>query len=201
VNSHFPRRSLSREKDYFPRILILLVALSFGAFCRVQARLNDSTFRHVSTGKPAIGDYFGTRVFDPFRWMEAGPSNALLRVRESDGSVRTLLDPEVYRRGGQHAAIDYFEPSPDGTYVAVGVSLGGSEDSTLYFLDVSAGKALSEAISRTQYGWPSWRSDRKSLFYFRQQKLPSNAPTSGSRIYCVFSSLKTAPATYRNLAT
>jgi prolyl oligopeptidase len=136
-------------------------------FARIHAF--DSAVPEISGWRRA-----GDRIF----YLETAPgaSGAVLRVRESDGSVRTLLDPDVYKSGGQHASIDYFEPSPDGNYVAAGVSLGGSENSTLQFLDVATGNALPESISRTQYGWPSWRSDRKSLFYFRQQQLPPNAP-------------------------
>ena len=160
---------LKAQNEVTRRVLDKLAVPRASLLARIRAF--DSAVTTTSDWRRA-----GTRIF--YREITPGASNALLRVREPDGSVRTLLDPEVYRRGGQHAAIDYFEPSPDGTYVAVGVSLGGSEDSTLYFLDVSAGKALSEAISRTQYGWPSWRSDRKSFFYFRQQKLSSNAPPS-----------------------
>jgi prolyl oligopeptidase len=49
----------------------------------------------------------------------------------------------------------------------VGVSLGGSENSTLYVIDVSTGKLLPDVISRTQYGNPAWRADDKAFFYFR----------------------------------
>ena len=51
---------------------------------------------------------------------------------------------------GKHAAIDYFVPSPDGRYVAVGVSLGGSENSVLYVLETATGKRMTEAITRAQ---------------------------------------------------
>jgi prolyl oligopeptidase len=224
------------ERFQSGRITILIAALSLGAFSTVFP--NGSIARHSSAPKPAVDDYFGAKITDPFRWMEvgvsdprflsflnaqndatrrildafavprgrllariqafdsavpatsdwrrsgarifyretlSGASDALLRVREADGSVRTLLDPADYKNGEQHAAIDYFEPSPDGAYVAAGISLGGSENSTLYIVNVATGRALSDAISRTQYGWPCWRSDRKSLYYFRQQELPPNA--------------------------
>lgn len=221
--------------------LVFLIAESLVALERPQARgvLNDAPLGGYA--KPVTDDYFGTKIIDPYRWMEAGPSDphfvafmksqnqatqtalaklaiprakllsriqafdaattvtrdwvragtrifyretaphatdAVLRMRDSSGTVCTLLDPKDYKSDAKHAAIDYFVPSNDGIYVAVGVSLGGSEDSTLYIVDVANGKTLADAISRTQYGAPSWRSDGKSFFYFRQQKLPANAPAT-----------------------
>jgi prolyl oligopeptidase len=158
---------IKEQNNATRRILDRLAVSRARLFARIHAF--DSAVAATSDWRRAA-----SRIF----YLETAPgaSDAVLRVRESDGSIRTLLDPEIYKNGEQHASIDYFEPSPDGNYVAAGVSLGGSEDSTLHFLDVASGKVLPESISRTQYGWPSWRSDQKSLYYFRQQQLPPNAP-------------------------
>jgi prolyl oligopeptidase len=239
LSTHWLRCLSLVDKNHLRRTVILIIALGLSSFSNGQDGLNARASKSFVIQQPVTDDYFGTKIVDPFRWMEAGlsdphflefikgqdkatrrilnrlagpraklfarihafdsavaatsdwrragsrifyleiasgASDAVLRVRESGGLVRTLLDPETYKNGAQHASVDYFEPSPDGNYVAAGVSLGGSEDSTLYILDVASGKALPESISRAQYGWPSWRSDRKSLFYFRQKQLPANAP-------------------------
>ena len=89
--------------------------------------------------------------------------------------------------GGKHAAIDYFTPSPDGSYVAVGVSLGGSENSVLHVLEVSTGKLLPEAISRTEDGAPSRADDSKGFYFSRLQQMAPGAPAStkfdNNRVY------------------
>jgi prolyl oligopeptidase len=97
-------------------------------------------------------------------------------VRDAGGRTRTLLDPVSFDQNQSHAAINYFAPSPEGRYVAVGVSLGGSEDATLHIIDTAAAKLLPDAITRTQYAGPSWTPDSKALYYARLQKLAPGAP-------------------------
>jgi prolyl oligopeptidase len=209
------------------RFITLLIALGLGSYATAKPGQNSPGPKAYA--ESVTDDYFGTKITDPYRWMEAGSSNphflkflkaqnqatqnalaklavpraklltrirsydspvaaigswwragsrifyletppqatdAILRVRESTGIVRTLLDPKNYESGGQSAAIDYFAPSNDGAYVVVGVSLGGSENSTLHVVDVATAEPLPETIPRTQDGSPSWRSDGKSFFYF-----------------------------------
>ena len=100
-----------------------------------------------------------------------------LYVRSVVSNAETLLlDPNIGVAKGKHQSIDYFAVSPDGKYVAVGVSEGGSEESVMRILDTTSGNALPERIDRVEYGSPAWRGDSKSFFYNRFAKLAPGAP-------------------------
>ena len=118
---------------------------------------------------------------------EPGSDNRKLFVREGlKGTERLLIDPEKRSKEGQHVSIDYFTPSWDGTYVAAGLSVGGSENSTLEVLETKTGRTLPDRIDRAQFGAIAWRQNGKSFFYNRLAKLGPNAapigPMLGMRI-------------------
>ena len=122
-----------------------------------------------------------SRVLDRFFYLElpSGKSDYLLMTRAtSGGPSRLLLDPATLAEGGKHAAIDYYVPSPDGQYVAVGVSLGGSENSVLHVVETATGKLLSESISRAQEASPSWTDDSKGFYFARLQPMAQGAAAS-----------------------
>ncbi len=127
----------------------------------------------AGAGRVAGWQQAGGRIF--FEWLDPAGAFPVLRVRDLDGSVRTLLDPTQYADAKSHAAIDYFVPSLDGTHVAVGVALGGSENDTLRILETATGRVLPDAISRAQYASPAWREDGKSFYYGRLQAAPAGS--------------------------
>ncbi len=91
------------------------------------------------------------------------------------GKDRLLVDPDAV--GGSndaHAAIDWFAPSPDNKYLAYGVSVGGSEESTLSVKEVATGRDTGERITRTRFGPPGWTADNR-LVYNRLKALPAGA--------------------------
>jgi prolyl oligopeptidase len=90
---------------------------------------------------------------------------AVLAVREG-GSERVLLDPAALDPSGL-TSLDWWYPSPQGRFVAVGLSHGGDEHSTLHLLDVERFEMLGETIPDTRYCSLAWRPDEKAFYYTR----------------------------------
>ena len=195
----------------------------------------------VAAEKPVTEDFFGTRVTDPYRYMEdvADPAvadwmraqsayarqtldaipgrNKLLErlvalqgrraasvaaivetpgerlfylkrslggnvfkvyLREGfDGAERLLVDPEALQAAtGIPHAVNYFVPSWDGKYLAYGISAGGSEDASLYVIDVATGKQIGEPISRVPDGGVSWLPDNRTVAFRRLRAMNPGMP-------------------------
>jgi prolyl oligopeptidase len=81
-----------------------------------------------------------------------------------------LLDPQTRTANGVHFFFFFFQASPDGKLVAVGISPGGSENSVLHVLDASNGKEVGPNIERAQFGAVFWLPDNHSFFYNRLRK-------------------------------
>jgi prolyl oligopeptidase len=112
-----------------------------------------------------------------------------LYVREGLTGKETLLfDPEKFAKAaGKPFAINYYEPSQDGNYVACGLSAAGSEDAVIHVVETATGKEVDKPIDRAQFGGISWRPAGKSFFYNRLQKMEPGMPETEryqkSRVY------------------
>jgi prolyl oligopeptidase len=90
--------------------------------------------------------------------------SASVDVAGSAGAV--LIDP-ASAVDDAAAAIDWFEPSDDGRFVAFGMSEGGTENSVLRVLDVDAVAVLTEEIPNCRAASVSWRPDGSGFWYTR----------------------------------
>ncbi len=112
-----------------------------------------------------------------------------LYVRKGLTGPETLLfDPEKFAKAaGKPFAINYYEPSRDGSYVACGLSAAGSEDAVIHVLETATGKEVDQPIDRAQFGGISWCPDGKSFLYNRLQKMEPDMPETAryekSRVY------------------
>jgi prolyl oligopeptidase len=113
-------------------------------------------------------------------YFKQRPDDALPKFYHWDAVKDSLLiDPARHDgRNKQRASLTYCVPSPDGKHVAYGVAQGGSEETTIYVLDVADGKDLPEAIDRieTAYTEPQWLPDGSGFYYVRRRKLTPDAP-------------------------
>ncbi len=87
-------------------------------------------------------------------------------VEAVDGPGRVLIDP-ADASGAVTSAIDWYEPSPDGSLVAFGTSIGGDERSTLRVLAVASGDLLLDALPHTRAASVAWLPDATGFAYTR----------------------------------
>jgi len=105
----------------------------------------------------------GDKLF--FEQRPKGADNYKLFVRE-DGRDRLLIDPSAMTATGVgHFSLDWWEASPNGVYIAYGISKDGSEDSVLHIMTTADGKNLPETIANTQAAYPQWLDDGSGFFY------------------------------------
>lgn len=102
-------------------------------------------------------------------YLERAPEERqprLMRRRHGTGDPELVLDPNADHEAGL-VALDWYQPNPDGTRVAYGLSSNGDEWSTLYVRDMERGEALPVAIPRCRMSSVAWLPGAESFFYTR----------------------------------
>jgi prolyl oligopeptidase len=123
----------------------------------------------------------GGRLFYLLR--ERSGRQVKLAMRERlDAPEKLLVDPEVEaRRTGVPHAINWFVPSWDGRHVAYGLSAGGSEDASMYVVDVASGQLVGKPVPRVPEDGVSWLPDSRAIAFNQLRQL--NAEDAASETY------------------
>ena len=101
---------------------------------------------------------------------EGMQNQPVLYVRDGiDGPDRVLVDANQLAADGT-VALDWFQPSEGGKYVAYGTSAGGSEVSTLRVIETKTGTILPDTIERTRAASIAWLHDNSGFYYTRYPK-------------------------------
>jgi prolyl oligopeptidase len=115
--------------------------------------------------------YFYTR-------REGMQNQPILYVREktkdgltsgNDGPDRVLVDANQLAADGT-VALDWYQPSENGKYVAYGTSSSGSEMSTLHIIETKTGTLLPDTIERARAASVAWKLDNSGFYYTRYPK-------------------------------
>ena len=102
---------------------------------------------------------------------EGMQNQPILYVRDNvrdgvNGEDRVLVDANTLAADGT-IALDWFQPSENGKYVAYGTSPSGSEMSTLHIIETKTGTVLPDIIERTRAASVAWVPDNSGFYYTR----------------------------------
>lgn len=101
---------------------------------------------------------------------EGTQNQPVLYVRDGlNGDDRVLVDPNQLAADGT-IALDWWQPSDNGRYVAYGTSESGSEKSTLHIVETKTGTLLPDTIERTRAASIAWEHNNHGFYYTRYPK-------------------------------
>jgi prolyl oligopeptidase len=100
-------------------------------------------------------------------------------------AARVIVDPNQLDPSGS-TSIDWYEPSPDGSVVAVSLSVGGSESGDVHFYETETGQETGEVIPRVNGGTAggdlAWTPDGSGFLYTRYPR-DGERPPEDSAFY------------------
>jgi len=156
----------------------------------IHKRLTELLSIGVVTPPQIAGKYY-------FYTKREGLQNQpILYVREGvEGADRALVDANEFAADGT-IALDWFQPSDNGRYVAYGTSAAGSEMSTLHIVEAKTGATLPDIIERTRAASIAWQHDTRGFYYTRYPKkgeVPAGQEMYNRHVF--YHELGTDPAT------
>jgi prolyl oligopeptidase len=113
------------------------------------------------------------------------PMLVVMPSAEEPKSERIVVDPTKIDPGGA-TSIDWYVPSPDGSLVAVSLSVGGSESGDVHIYKTETGQEVGEVIERvnggTAGGDVAWTPDGSGFLYTRYPR-QSERPAEDMNFY------------------
>lgn len=114
------------------------------------------------------------------REVPPAPQPVLVAQRWPNGTPHVVLDPGAL---GPTVSVDFVWPAPNGKFIAIGTSSGGSEATTIRLIDVSGHRypeALGPAGGGTTAPNVAWDADSRGFTYGR---LPADGSQFGIKLY------------------
>lgn len=136
-----------------------------------RASAFDGQFGFVQGYKEAGGRSF---------YLERPPGAEVfnLVVQEPGVESRTLVDvAALVASTGKPHGIDYYQPSADGSRIAVGISVGGDENSELTVIDAMTGARLAGPVANARFATPRFTQDGRLAFTLSQELGPDQPKT------------------------
>jgi len=112
--------------------------------------------------------------------------SALYEQATQSAAPREVLDPNLLSPDGS-IALSGTSVSPDGRYLAYGLSAGGSDWRELHVRELADGRALPDTVHWVKFSGISWTKDGKGFFYSRFPAPPAgkvlSAAATNQKIY------------------
>jgi prolyl oligopeptidase len=116
----------------------------------------------VAEGFLSAPSEYGNRWFQT-RFEAQGVVLAVADAPVGDG--RVLLAADAFRENDRPVSLDWFYPSPNGRYVAFGVSFDGDEQSILHVIETDTARLGPERIPFTSLATVAWLPDSSGFYY------------------------------------
>ncbi len=98
----------------------------------------------------------------------------LYRLDTLDGKPQVLIDPNKWSKDGT-IALQGYDFSDDGKYVAYSRAEAGSDWATWYVMEIETGKLLTDELKWTKFTQAAWTKDGKGFFYSRFEEPKAEA--------------------------
>src|SRR5580692_2427516 len=133
-----------------------------------RAQLHQRLTELLSIGNIGVPQVEGRHYF--YTRRDGMQNQPVLYVREGvNGKDRVLVDANQLAADGT-IALDWYQASENGKYVAYGTSASGSEMSTLHIIETNSGTVLPDTIERTRAASIAWTHDNFGFYYTRYPK-------------------------------
>jgi prolyl oligopeptidase len=133
-----------------------------------RAQIHQRLTELLSIGNIGVPQLEGRHYF--YTRRDGMQNQPVLYVREGlDGKDRVLVDVNQLAADGT-VALDWYQASENGKYVAYGTSASGSEMSTLHIIETNTGTILPDTIERTRAASVAWEHDNLAFYYTRYPK-------------------------------
>lgn len=136
---------------------------------KIAARLTelyDATSTSYHSLQFATGHFFALKRQPPAEQ----PILVTLNSPNDLASEKIILDPNNLSTNGS-TSINLFWPSPNGKFIAVSLTEGGSEEGNLHFYESATGKPMPDFIPRIAFatagGSLAWKHDSSGVYYTR----------------------------------